>query len=168
MRKVSSIIGSAVFLLIVPGFVAGFVPWWISHWQRKSALFGLPFDDIVGSVLIAVGALGLLDSSARFAIQGMGTPAPMFPTRRLVVTGPYRYMRNPMYASVVSTIIGQALLFGNKALLAYGALVWFLFHVFVLLYEEPRLRATFGAEYDTYCDNVPRWIPRLTPWSGPK
>src|SRR3954453_17378433 len=128
MLKLSAIIGSAIFLVVAPGFVAGLVPWWISRWQLKPALFGLSFFRLAGGVLIALGAIGLLDSFARFALQGVGTPAPIFPTRRLVVTGLYRYVRNPMYVAVVSTILGQGFVLGNVALLEYGGLVWLLFH----------------------------------------
>lgn len=71
-----------------------------------------------------------------------------------------------MYVAVVGTIIGQGLMFGNVTLLEYAGLVWLLFHLFVRLYEEPPLRASFGAEYKTFCAEVPRWIPRLTPWTG--
>jgi protein-S-isoprenylcysteine O-methyltransferase Ste14 len=166
IRKVSAIIGSAVFLVIAPGFVAGLVPWWISHWRFEAALLGFPPLRLAGSILIALGAVGLLDSFVRFAVQGVGTPAPVFPTRHLVVTGLYRYVRNPMYVAVVSAIFGQGLLFGNQALLEYAALVWLLFHLFVLLYEEPTLRASFGPEYKTFSTAVPRWIPRVTPWRG--
>ena len=94
----------------------------------------------------------------------LGTPAPVFPTRRLVVTGLYRYVRNPMYVTVVITIIGQGLILGNLRLLEYSAVVWLPAHLFVLVYEEPTLRASFGSEYKSYCAEVPRWIPRLTPW----
>ena len=94
----------------------------------------------------------------------MGTPAPVFPTRHLVVTGLYRYVRNPMYAAVVITILGQGLTLGNVNVLEYGALVWLLFHLFALAYEEPTLRASFGSEYESFCAEVPRWIPRFTPW----
>jgi protein-S-isoprenylcysteine O-methyltransferase Ste14 len=72
-----------------------------------------------------------------------------------------------MYLAVVSTIAGQALIFGSVALLAYGALVWLLFYVFVLIYEEPTLRASFGVEYKLYCHEVRRWIPRFTAWKQP-
>ncbi len=166
MRKFSAIFGSAVFLVIAPGFVAGLVPWWISHWRLESPFFGLTLFRFVGIVLVVLGAFGLLDSFARFAMQGLGTPAPVFPTRHLVVTGLYRFVRNPMYVSVTSAILGQALIFGNVRLLEYGALVWLAFHLFVLLYEEPTLRKTFGSEYEAYCAGVQRWIPRLTPWKG--
>ena len=106
----------------------------------------------------------LLDSFARFAIQGLGTPAPIFPTRRLVVSGLYRYVRNPMYVAVVSLILGQGLFFGDLRVLEYGIAIWAAFHLFVLVYEEPTLRNTYGSEYDVFCANVHRWIPRLRPW----
>src|SRR4051794_40128972 len=109
-RKALAMVGSAVFLVIAPGFVAGFVPWWISSWRLTSPFFGIPFFRIVGGILIVIGVIGLLDSFARFAVQGLGTPAPILPTRHLVITGLYRYVRNPMYVAVVSTILGQGLL----------------------------------------------------------
>jgi protein-S-isoprenylcysteine O-methyltransferase Ste14 len=166
MRKVLAVIGSAVFLVIAPGFVAGLAPWWITHWQVEAPFFGLQLLRWVGALFIALGAIGLLDSFVRFALQGLGTPAPVFPTRHLVVSGLYRYVRNPMYVAVVSTILGQSLIFGNVRLLEYGGLAWLVAHLFVLFYEEPTLRASFGSEYDSFCVEVPRWIPRLTPWSG--
>jgi protein-S-isoprenylcysteine O-methyltransferase Ste14 len=164
MRKVSAIVGSAVFLVIAPGFVAGLAPWWISGWRLGTPFLGMPVFRVAGGILIGVGAAGLLDSFVRFAVQGLGTPAPVFPTRHLVVTGLYRFVRNPMYVAVISAILGQGLFFGNVALLEYGMVVWLLFHLFVLGYEEPTLRATFGPEYELFCSAVPRWIPRLTPW----
>jgi len=107
----------------------------------------------------------LLDSFARFAIQGLGTPAPIFPTRHLVVTGFYRYVRNPMYLGVTAVIAGQGLLFGSLRVLEYGAVAWTASCVFVISYEEPKLRETFGDEYRAFCRNVPRWVPRLSPWT---
>jgi protein-S-isoprenylcysteine O-methyltransferase Ste14 len=166
-RRVLAIIGSAIFLVIAPGFIAGLVPWWMSHWRLNPAFSGLLSIRIARGTLLAVGIFGLLDSFARFAVQGMGTPAPVFPTRRLIVTGLYRYVRNPMYVAVVSTIVGQALLLGNAALLEYGGLVWLLFHAFVVIYEEPTLRVSFGSDYNAYRKGVRRWIPRFTAWDGP-
>lgn len=119
---------------------------------------------VLGVILIALGAAGVLDSFARFAMEGLGTPAPVAPTRTLVVTGLYRYVRNPMYVAVVSAIVGQALLFGSIALLCYGAFIWLLFHLFVTSYEEPALGKSFGREYELFCAHVPRWIPRLSAW----
>src|SRR5438477_6117033 len=113
----------------------------------------MPLFLYVGAVLTLLGLTVLLDSFARFALQGLGTPAPIFPTRHLVVTGLYHYVRNPMYISVVSLIVGQGLLLGNIRVLEYGVLVWLAFHLFVMLYEEPALRSTFGAEYEIFCAN---------------
>jgi protein-S-isoprenylcysteine O-methyltransferase Ste14 len=166
IRRIFAIVGSAIFLVLAPGFVAGMVPWWISHWRLDAALLGLPALRLTGVALLALGAAGLLDSFGRFAIQGIGTPAPVFPTRHLVVTGLYRYVRNPMYVAVVSAILGQGLILGNVGLLEYGALVWLLFHLFVLMYEEPTLKLSYGSEYTAFCAEVPRWIPRLTPWTS--
>jgi protein-S-isoprenylcysteine O-methyltransferase Ste14 len=166
MRKASALVGSAIFLVIAPGFVAGLVPWWISHWRMEPPFLGTPVFRFIGGLLMAPGIIGLLDSFARFALRGLGTPAPVFPTKHLVVTGLYRYVRNPMYVAVAMTILGQSLIFGSVALLEYGGLVWLLFHAFVLLYEEPTLRRSFPSEYQAFCAAVPRWIPRLTPSRG--
>src|SRR5271168_3191912 len=135
LRRVSAMSGSAVFLVIAPGFVAGLAPWWISHWRLETPFFGMPLFRFAGGVLMALGGIGLLDSFVRFAVQGLGTPAPVFPTRHLVVSGLYRYVRNPMYLAVACVILDQGLIFGNSALLEYGAVIWLLFHLFVLTYE---------------------------------
>jgi hypothetical protein len=108
----------------------------------------------------------LLESFGRFALQGVGTPAPVFPTQHLVVKGFYCYVRNPMYLAVVSLILSQALLLGDIDILVYATLAWLVMHLFVRTYEEPTLRKSFGAEYEIFCAHVPRWIPRLTPWHG--
>lgn len=164
MRRIFSLLGSALFLVLAPGTVAGLVPYWISRWRfENGSIAWLPLR-VVGGLLVVIGAGVLLDSFARFALKGLGTPAPVFPTRHLVVGGLYRFVRNPMYVAVVAAIAGQGFLFGNIRLLEYGAAVWLAFHLFVLLYEEPTLRSSFGAEYETFCTNVPRWVPRLTPW----
>jgi protein-S-isoprenylcysteine O-methyltransferase Ste14 len=164
VRRLLAILGSALFLVVAPGVVAGYVPWLISRWRVQAPFLNFfPFR-VAGVLLIAAGLPGLLDSFTRFAIKGLGTPAPVFPTRHLVVTGLYRYVRNPMYISVVSIILGQGLLLGSLRVLEYGLAIWTAFHLFVLLYEEPTLRSTFGAEYESFCVNVPRWIPRLTAW----
>jgi protein-S-isoprenylcysteine O-methyltransferase Ste14 len=81
-----------------------------------------------------------------------------------VVTGLYRFVCNPMYAAVVALVLGEAILLGDWRLIAYAALIWVAFHLFVIGYEEPTLRRTFGAEYEAFRANVPRWIPRVTPW----
>jgi protein-S-isoprenylcysteine O-methyltransferase Ste14 len=164
MRRASAILGSLVFLLLAPGFVAGLVPWWITHRQFRPPFLGTGGFRVLGVILIVAGLPPLLDSFARFALQGLGTPAPVFPTRHLVVSGLYRHMRNPMYVGVAAVIFGQALLFGSLQLLAYGLAVVLGFHLFVVLYEEPKLTCSFGDEYCEFRDNVPRWVPRLKPW----
>jgi protein-S-isoprenylcysteine O-methyltransferase Ste14 len=159
--KASALLGSAIFLVIAPGFVAGVVPRWISGWRMNPPLFGFAPVRILGGVFAATGILVLLDSFARFALEGIGTPAPVLPTRHLVVSGLYRYVRNPMYIAVLAIIFGQGFLLGNVGVLEYGAAVWLAFHIFVLTYEEPKLTATFGPQYRTYCASVPRWLPRI-------
>lgn len=130
-------------------------------------LLGVRAARWVGCAVIVGCAVAVADCFGRFALEGLGTPAPVVPTKRLVVTGLYRYVRNPMYIAVVAAIMGQALLFGSLILLGYAALVWLLFVAFVVLYEEPSLQGRFGREYDDYRTNVPRWWPKLTPWQGP-
>jgi protein-S-isoprenylcysteine O-methyltransferase Ste14 len=120
----------------------------------------------LGALLIAVGVAFLLHAFARFVIEGIGTPAPVAPTERLVVGGVYRYVRNPMYLAVGATIVGQALFFGQPVLLAYAAAFGAVVFGFVRLYEEPTLRSQFGAGYDAYRRAVPGWLPRLRPWRG--
>lgn len=88
----------------------------------------------------------------------------MAPTGRLVVSGLYRHVRNPMYLAVVGAIVGQALLLANASLLGYAAVVWGLFHLFVLGYEEPILQRQFGDAYAVYRREVGRWRPRIKPW----
>lgn len=158
------VLGSALFFMVAPGMVAGLIPWWITHWEFLPPFFDLPATRVVGIVLIVAGLPGLIDSFARFALQGLGTPAPIAPTQNLVVKGLYRYVRNPMYVAVVAVILGQGVLFGDWRLMAYGALMWLTFHAFVLAYEEPVLMQTFGKSYEDFRANVPRWIPRLSPW----
>jgi protein-S-isoprenylcysteine O-methyltransferase Ste14 len=163
-RRALAVLGSLVFLVVAPGFVVGLVPFWISRWRIEPPLLGLTAVRVVGAVLIVAGLPVLLESFWRFAMKGLGTPAPVMPTQRLVVSGLYRYVRNPMYLAVAAMIFGQALLFGDVRLLEYGALVWGAFHIFVLLYEEPTLTATYPTEYPVFRQHVPRWIPRLHPW----
>jgi|SRR5690348_5559301 protein-S-isoprenylcysteine O-methyltransferase Ste14 len=166
MRRILAIVGSAIFLVVAPGIVAGYVPWRICRWHVEAPLLGISSLRLVGVLLIAAGLTVLLDSFARFALQGLGTPAPIFPTRHLVVSGLFRYVRNPMYIAVVSLILGQGLFFGSILVLEYGVAVFVGFYLFVLIYEEPTLLKSYGREYEEFCANVPRWIPHLRPWRG--
>ena len=164
MSKATAILGSALFFVIAPMTLAGLVPWMVTHWEFQAPFWGVELMRVAGIALIVLGLPGLIDSFARFAVQGLGTPAPIAPTENLVVSGLYRHVRNPIYVAVVAIVLGQAALFGDARLLWYGALLWLGFHIFVVAYEEPTLRETFGAQYEDYRGNVPRWIPRLTPW----
>ena len=164
MRRAAAVIGTAIFFVFVPCVLAGVVPWWISRWEFQLSFLGVELTRFVGAALILAGVAGLVDSFVRFALQGLGTPAPIAPPQHLVVTGLYRYVRNPMYVAVVAVILGQAILFGDWRLMTYGGLMWLAFHGFVLSYEEPVLAQKFGAQYEDFRANVPRWIPRLSPW----
>ncbi len=87
-------------------------------------------------------------------------------TERLVITGSYRYVRNPMYVAIIASVVGQALLLGQGALLTYALVLWASFHAFVVWYEEPSLRRRFAQQYEAYCAAVRRWWPRTSPWPG--
>ena len=151
-----------MFLFLAPGTVDVLVPWWIMGWRGES---GVALR-IAGALLSVAGLFVLVESFLRFALRGLGTPAPVFPTQHLVVSGYYRYVRNPMYVANLAIVLGQSLWFASVAVAIYAAALWAGFHVFVMLYEERNLRSTFGVEYEAFCRRVPRWIPRLTPWTG--
>jgi protein-S-isoprenylcysteine O-methyltransferase Ste14 len=163
-QRTLAVLGSAVFFLVAPFALAGLVPWWMTGWRLQPPFMGLEWMRGIGAIAILAGVPGLVDAFARFALQGLGTPAPIAPTRNLVVSGLYRYVRNPIYVAVVAIILGQGVLFGDGRLIVYGALLWLFFHLFVVAYEEPTLEQTFGAEYEAFRAAVPRWIPRMTPW----
>jgi protein-S-isoprenylcysteine O-methyltransferase Ste14 len=135
-----------------------------THWEFRAPFFGLEFARAVGMILIIAGVAAPVDSFARFALRGQGTPAPVAPTQKLVLTALYRHVRNPIYVAVIAVILGQAILFGEWRLILYSALFWLACHLFVVAYEEPTLERTFGAEYQAFRANVARWIPRLAPW----
>jgi protein-S-isoprenylcysteine O-methyltransferase Ste14 len=161
MRKMTASAGSAAFLVLAPGAVAGLVPWWLTGW-RPGATYPAGAR-ITGTILVAAGAAAILAAFAQFAIQGRGTPAPPAPTEHLVVRGLYRYVRNPMYLAVLAIITGQALLLSRPVLLGYAAAVAAAFVAFVCGYEQPTLARRYGAEYQAYRRAVPGWWPRLRP-----
>jgi protein-S-isoprenylcysteine O-methyltransferase Ste14 len=162
MRKPVAAVVSSLFFAAAPAVVAGVIPFMIGRWQTQAPLW-LPWR-ILGVLAIAAALPLLVHAFARFVIEGGGTPAPVAPTERLVVGGAYRYVRNPMYVAVVTTILGQALLLGDTRLLGYGVLVGLAFVAFVRVYEEPTLRRRYGEEYEAYRRDVPAWLPRLRPW----
>lgn len=115
---------------------------------------------VVGMVVAAGGAAIALWCILSFAVIGRGTPAPFDPPRRLVVRGPYAVMRNPMYIGAGLALVGASLVYQSLPLLGYAAAFLLVTHLFVVLYEEPTLRRTFGADYEAYCRRVGRWWPR--------
>jgi protein-S-isoprenylcysteine O-methyltransferase Ste14 len=165
-RRLLSVLGSLLFLVLAPGTFGVYGPYRLTGWRMQPALLPVPGIRALGGVLIALGAASVLESFLRFAIVGLGTPAPVAPPKHLVVSGQYRFVRNPMYVALLAMIIGQALLFGSRHLLLYAAIFWGIVHFWVLAYEEPKLTATFGDSYAEYRRHVRRWWPRLQPWTG--
>jgi len=160
------LVGSLVFFVLVPGTVAGWGPYWLTGWRMQPPLLGMASLRIVGALLVIVGLASLVESILRFAIVGLGTPAPIAPPTRLVVSGQYRHVRNPMYLAVLATLVGQSLVLGSVVVLQYAVVLWSIVHAWVLFYEEPRLSAQFGEPYLRYRQNVRRWWPSVRPWSG--
>ena len=159
--RIKAALGSLGFLVLAPGVVAGLIPWLITHWGPLPLVDGPGVFRWTGLVLIAPGLVILLDAFRRFAWEGLGTPAPVAPTRTLVVSGFYRFVRNPIYVAVSALIFGQAVLFASTGVALYGVIIAAAFDTFVRLYEEPTLREAYGEEYAAYCAATPRWIPRF-------
>jgi protein-S-isoprenylcysteine O-methyltransferase Ste14 len=136
----------------------------MTHWHHGADPFGSPYAWALGIMLITLGLPVLLLAIYKFATAGLGTPLPAAPTAHLVVSGPHRFVRNPMYIAVVAIILGQALILGQQELLWYAALVAMATATFVHLYEEPTLHRQFGQEYDRYRKAVPAWVPRWRPY----
>jgi len=158
-KHVAALVKTAVFTVLVPGTVAGYVPWRLR--ETSVAQVG-GAQQAAAFAVIALGiAIYLHTAFWGFAMIGGGTPAPIAPPKTLVVQGLHRFVRNPMYIGVLLAIAGQAWLFWSKALCIYGALVWLVFHVWVLIYEEPTLQRQFGDSYERYRAAVPRWIPGI-------
>lgn len=161
MNRTKAAVGSAAFLLVAPGTVAGVLPWSITRWKVPRGADWWPEAAVAGVPLITVGAAVLVSEFARFVVEGLGTPAPVAPTHRLVVGGLYRRVRNPMYLAVITTLVGQTLLFASQSLLLYTLAVTAAMVAFARWYEEPVLVARYGEQYRAYRDAVPGWIPRL-------
>jgi protein-S-isoprenylcysteine O-methyltransferase Ste14 len=148
---------------VLPGFSAVYLPW------RFFGLRDVRIDvsdprQWLGMLGIGAGTILLLTCIWEFAKRGRGTLSPADPPRHLVVSGLYRFVRNPMYMSVTLIIFGEVLLTSSRSLFVYW-IAWFtIVNVFVMGYEEPTLRHQFGGEYEQYTRHVGRWFPRLTPW----
>jgi protein-S-isoprenylcysteine O-methyltransferase Ste14 len=162
VRTLPAAVGSAAFFVVAPGTFAGLGPWLITHWEIPAS--SPPLRVILGVLLIVIGLIPPVHAFIQFAKAG-GTPMPIAPTERLVVTGFNRVVRNPMYAGLLTAILGQALLFDSPWLLVYAAIGWIVTASFVHWYEEPTLVRQYGGQYEEYRRNVPAWIPRVRPWT---
>ena len=163
-QRTNAIISILFVVFGGPAFVLVYVPWWLTrfrlphnepYWQRALAL-----------AVIALGIVPVLESAARFVRVGKGTLVPTAAPERLVVGGLYRYVRNPMYAGVTVCLAAEVMLFRSSALAWELALALIAMNLFVRLYEERKLSRRYGEAYAEFKRNVPRWLPRLSPWSG--
>jgi protein-S-isoprenylcysteine O-methyltransferase Ste14 len=143
------------------GFVLLFLPARVLSWSGVHRPPALGAPQVAALIVGAAGAALALWCVGTLAVVGRGTPAPFDPPRRLVVRGPYRLVRNPMYLGATVALGAAALFYQSAALLAFTALFFAATHLFVVGYEEPTLRGSFGAEYDAYCREVGRWWPDL-------
>ncbi len=142
------------------GFVLIYLPGRLLSWTGIVRPAAMEVPQVAGMVIGAAGAAVALWCIFTFATIGRGTPAPFDPPRRLVIRGPYRFVRNPIYVGAGLALASAALFYGSLPLLGYAALFFLATHVFVVGYEEPTLRRTFGEEYEAYCRQVRRWWPR--------
>jgi protein-S-isoprenylcysteine O-methyltransferase Ste14 len=141
------------------GLLLIYLPARVLSWSGIVRPTAVGSPQIIGTIIGSAGALVALSCVFTFVWIGRGTPAPFDPPRRLVVRGPYRFVRNPMYIGAGLALGGAALFYESVPLLVYGVIFLLVAHLFVLLYEEPTLRRTFGPEYEAYCRRVRRWWP---------
>jgi protein-S-isoprenylcysteine O-methyltransferase Ste14 len=149
---------TAIFTVLVPGVVGVYVPYRLL--ARAERTWDPGAFRYLGWIPIALGAAIYFWCAWNFAVTGRGTPAPIDPPKELVARGLYRWVRNPMYVGVLSVVLGEALLYGSPVLAGYAAAAFAVFHLVVLLIEEPILEAKFGEAYTRYRRTVPRWLPR--------
>jgi protein-S-isoprenylcysteine O-methyltransferase Ste14 len=143
--------------------VIGLVPWLITGWRLPP---GWPWPAVaIGVLMVCAGISGVVAAFVQFVVEGRGTPAPIDAPRELVVRGIYRHVRNPMYVGLWTVLLGEALVFRSIGVLIWALIFAVVAVTFVRLYEEPTLRRRFGAPYENYHRGVPRWRPRLRPWS---
>ena len=140
------------------------LPYLLGYWRVHRPLPYWAIAQAAGVVLICLGVVGIVQPFVEFVKAG-GTPVPVASPPRLVVSGLYRYVRNPIYVGFLIVLIGEALVFGSAGMVAYAAIAWCVGAAAVRLYEQPRLTRRFGAAYQQYLRAVPAWIPRLHPWT---
>ena len=155
-------------IALLPFTVAVLVPLWLARNNNISPAIGTTlsqtFLQVVGVLLLVVGLILFSASLRKFATDGEGTLAPWDPPRRLVVRGPYRYVRNPMISGVVSVLFGEALVLLSRPHFVWALIFLGVNFIYIPLLEEPGLKLRFGDSYVEYYRHVPRLIPRLRPW----
>ena len=151
---------SLIFIILVPGTAAILVPYVLLNSFGDYLLIKIGIFRYLGVILFLLGVPILLWCIWDFTFSGKGTPAPIDPPKVLVVRGLYQHVRNPMYVGVVFILSGKTIFFASLILFGYTLFIFLCFHIFVIGYEEPTLRNTFGSAYDAYCESVPRWLPR--------
>lgn len=154
------VIKSLTALIVVASIFLFGIPFLLLSFGLGLGLYEIGSLRLIGIPPIVLGSAILLWCAINFATIGKGTPAPFDPPKKLVMTGLYRSVRNPMYLAAELVLVGQAMLFESLTILVYAALMWLIFHLFVVYYEEPSLKGKFGATYEEYCYDVPRWVPR--------
>lgn len=160
-----SIIVSVLFSVFGgPAFALVYAPFWITRFSIPSAE---PWWQIMpAAALIVIGLSPGIESVKRFIVVGRGGILPLVPTEHLVVSGFYRYVRNPMYAGILIALLGEVTLFRSLDLSVFALILWLGFHLFVCFYEERTLTRRYGGEYLLFKRNVPRWLPRISAWDG--
>ena len=157
----SLFIRNLIFTILQPGIVAGLLPYWILG-DNVNNIFIQQLSERglhdLGIFLLLIGFVIMIYCIISFAIKGRGTLSPADPTKKLVATGLYGFSRNPMYVGVILILVGEAVFFQSLNLWIYSVLVFLAFHIFILRFEEPRLKKDFGEEYKSYCEKVGRWI----------
>jgi protein-S-isoprenylcysteine O-methyltransferase Ste14 len=162
--QIKSLVLPFTVLIIVPVLLL-----WCSKGFRLGWGLGLTYDTIAICVGLAVTGAGLyllITTILLFRNIGKGTLAPWAPPEKLVVFGPYRYVRNPMITGVLIVLGGEAIVFGSTAIFVMFVLFFIINHIYFIRSEEPGLVRRFGDQYIRYMKNVPRWIPRLNPWEN--
>jgi protein-S-isoprenylcysteine O-methyltransferase Ste14 len=155
---------TSVFTLVVPGTVVVLVPYLLLEDVSLGAV-AVTGISLLGLLPAVLGAVLYFRCAYDFALSGRGTPAPIDPPVELVVTGPYRYCRNPMYIGVLAILVGETILYRSLPLLYFLLAFAAGIHIVIISYEERALRQEFGEAYARYCETVPRWIPG---WLGLK
>jgi protein-S-isoprenylcysteine O-methyltransferase Ste14 len=165
MRKPANTAVSIAWGAALGGTFGCLLPYLGGEWHFRHPLPYWAVAQVAGGLLICAGLVPILNAFVQF-IRAGGTPVPVASPPRLVVSGFYRYVRNPIYVGFMGVLLGQALLFASLGLLRYTAIAWCIGAAAVRFYEEPVLARKFGAEYADYRLAVRAWIPRLHPWSA--